>query len=167
MLTIKNPKSVVWADIPLEELARGDASDTYFTYKINEILENNYDSEDQRKLIEYVLSPLLVVVARMEFNGIDLSEEKMKELSKELDPAIMESEDMLFSMDGVEPTDNLNSAEDLGKILFSREGGMELYPPDWTAKKKPKTCKNTLAILLEQIDDELSTRSRSKSNRSK
>ena len=167
MLTIKNPKSVVWADIPLEELARGVAFDTYFTYKINGILENNYDSEDQRKLIEYVLSPLLIVVARMEFNGIDISEEKMKELSRDLDPAIMESEDTLYSMVGVEPTDNLNSADDLGKILFSRQGGMELYPPDWTAKKQPKTCKNTLAILLEQIENELSARSRSRGNRSK
>ena len=156
----------MWADIPLEELARGVSSDTYFTYKINDILENNYKNEEQRKLVEFVLSPLLVVVARMEFNGIDLSEEKMKELSRELDPAIMESEDLLYSMDGVEPTDNLNSADDLGKILFGREGGMELYPPDWTAKKQPKTCKNTLAILLEQIDDELSRRSRSRSNRS-
>jgi DNA polymerase I-like protein with 3'-5' exonuclease and polymerase domains len=159
MLTIKNAKNTVWADIPLDDLARGNALDIHFTYLIDDILEDGYDSDKQKKLLDYILNPLLVHVARMEYNGIDISEENMQALGSKLNYAIIEKEDSLYLIDGVETSDNLKSSEDLGNILYGREGGMELYPPDWTAKDKPKTCKNTLGILLEQIDDELERRS--------
>ena len=167
MLSVKNANNVVWEDMPLADLARGNALDIHFTYQIDEIISEEYDSEEQKNLVEYVLCPLLVPVARMEYKGIDISEENMMNINSGLISAIMEKEDSLYSIDGVASSDNLNSSDDLGEILYAREGGMELYPPDWTSKNKPKTCKTTLGILLEQIDDELEKRSKSTRKRSK
>ena len=158
MLSVKNPKTVDWGGMPLDQLARGNVLDVHFTYKINSILESNYKNEKQKKLMKYLINPLLVIISKMEFNGIDVSKEKLNELDSELVRAIMEVEDRLYSLDGVLPTDNLSSPDILAAILYGRDGAMELYPPDWIAKKQAKTCKETLGILLEQIDEELAKR---------
>ena len=43
-------------------------------------------------------------------------------------------------------------------ILYTREGGMELYPPDRTPKGAPSVSAPTLKLLLEHIDEELERR---------
>ena len=54
--------------------------------------------------------------------------------------------------------DNLASNKDLIDILYTRETGMGLYPPDKTAKGNPSVSAPTLKLLLEQIEEELQSR---------
>ena len=70
----------------------------------------------------------------------------------------MEEEDFLYSCKGVTKTDNLSSNNDLIDILYTREEGMGLYPPDKTAKGKPSVSAPTLKLLLDHIEEELKTR---------
>jgi len=58
----------------------------------------------------------------------------------------------------VEKADNLSSTNDLIKILYTREGGFGLYPPDRTAKGAPSVSAPTLKIVLEHLEDELKKR---------
>ena len=70
----------------------------------------------------------------------------------------MDDEDELYSCSGVTTKDNLSSNNDLIEILYTREDGMGLYPPDKTAKGKPSVSAPTLKLLLEHIEEELATR---------
>jgi hypothetical protein len=70
----------------------------------------------------------------------------------------MEEEDFLYTCKGVMKTDNLSSNGDLIEILYTREEGMGLYPPDKTPKGSPSVAAPTLKLLLEHIEDELENR---------
>ena len=70
----------------------------------------------------------------------------------------MEEEDLLYECKGITKEDNLSSNVTLIEILYTREGGMELYPPDKTGKGKPSVSAPTLKLLLEHIEEELESR---------
>ena len=52
----------------------------------------------------------------------------------------------------------MSSNNDLIEILYTREDGMGLYPPDRTGKEKPSVAAATLKLLVEHIEEELAKR---------
>jgi hypothetical protein len=71
---------------------------------------------------------------------------------------IIDIEDALFMCPQVNKKDNLASTQDLAQVFYTREGGFELYPPDNTDKGAPSVNKDTLKIILDQINQELINR---------
>ena len=110
------------------------------------------------KLIEKVVMPSLETFAEMEYNGLDVDVATLESVGRELSTKNMDEEDSLYYCKGVEKTDNLSSNHDLIKLLYTREGSLELYPPDRTAKGSPSVSAPTLKLLLEHIDEELKSR---------
>jgi DNA polymerase I-like protein with 3'-5' exonuclease and polymerase domains len=110
------------------------------------------------KLIENVVMPSLETFSEMEYNGLLVDTSRLDAVGRQLKSKNMEDEDSLYSIKGVQNTDNLSSNNDLIEILYTREDGMELYPPDKTAKGKPSVSAPTLKLLLEHIEEELATR---------
>mgnify|MGYP006412868701 FL=1 len=96
----------------------------------------------------------------MEYDGLNVSREKLAEVGGELQEACLEIEETVYSSDKVMEDDNLSSTNDLVQILYTREDGFNLYPPDRTAKGKPSVSAPTLKILLGQINEELARRSK-------
>ena len=76
-------------------------------------------------------------------------------MGRQLSSKNMDREDGLYTCKGVTTKDNVSSNADLCEILYTREGGMELYPPDRTPKGAPSVSAPTLKLLLEHIDEEL------------
>ena len=91
----------------------------------------------------------------MERDGLLVSENVLKLVGKSLSDKKLDNEDSLYVYDAIKKTDNLSSNNDLIEILYTREGGMELYPPDKTAKGKPSVSAPTLKLLLDIIEKEL------------
>jgi DNA polymerase I-like protein with 3'-5' exonuclease and polymerase domains len=94
----------------------------------------------------------------MEHEGIDIDLVALDKVGKQLKSKNMNEEDDLYVHKCLTKEDNLSSTADLIDILYTRDGGFELYPPDRTAKGKPSVSAPTLKLLLEQIEQELKDR---------
>ena len=110
------------------------------------------------KLLDKVVMPSLETFADMEYHGLDVDPKVLESVGRDLVAKNMDEEDFLYSCKGVTKTDNLSSNNDLIDILYTREEGMGLYPPDKTAKGKPSVSAPTLKLLLDHIEEELKTR---------
>jgi DNA polymerase I-like protein with 3'-5' exonuclease and polymerase domains len=158
MLTIDNPSRFDWANMDLSDCCEGNAMDTYFTLKLFDLIMKRLEGQPVMKLIENVVMPSLETFAEMEYNGLDVDLSTLESVGKQLRSTNMDEEDFLYTCKSVTKTDNLSSNNDLIEILYTREEGMELYPPDKTAKGKPSVSAPTLKLLLEHIDVELERR---------
>ena len=157
MLTISNPKTFDWANMDLGDCMEGNAADTHFTLKLYDLVMERLD-ERAIKLLEFVLMPSLENFAEMEWTGLDVDRSALDLVGRQLKGESMNQEDMLLECKGVTTDDNMSSNTHLQDIMYTREGAMELYPPDRTAKGTPSVSAPTLKILLEQINQELESR---------
>jgi DNA polymerase I-like protein with 3'-5' exonuclease and polymerase domains len=158
MLTVDNPSKFDWKNMELSKCCEGNAMDAYFTRKLFLLIKEKMEEHTSMKLIEKVVMPSIETFADMEYNGLDVDPNKLQSVGKQLRDLNVEQEDALYYCKGVKKTDNLSSNNDLIEILYTREEGMGLYPPDRTGKEKPSVAAATLKLLLEQIDEELSKR---------
>jgi DNA polymerase I-like protein with 3'-5' exonuclease and polymerase domains len=159
MLTVSNPKNFDWASISLSDCCEGNAADAYFTLKLFDLVTSKLEEKGCLSFVEQVLPDALEVFSDMEYEGLQVSESKLKQLDRELSNLIVNQEDDLYTFNQVLKTDNLASNNDLTEIFYTREGGFELYPPDKTGSGKPSVSAPTLKLLLEQINSEISKRS--------
>jgi len=106
-------------------------------------LEENIPAE-QESLLKDVEMPTSEVLAYMEFAGIKVDRETLRELSKEMAIGIENSERQIFALARQEF--NINSPKQLGKILFE-DLGLRVV-------KKTKTGYATGAEILEELYDD-------------
>ena len=132
--------------------------DSYFTLKLFNLICEKMEGEPMFKLIREVMMPSLEIFSEIEYNGMDVDPSVLDDVGKSLRSKNMNEEDFLYTCNGVTKTDNLASNADLIEILYTREGAMEMYPPDKTAKGKPSVSAPTLKLLLEHVEEELSNR---------
>jgi len=158
MLTIENPNKFDWAAMPLSDCCEGNAMDAYFTLKLFNLICEKLEGEAVFKLIEQIVMPSLETFSEMEYEGLGVDPNVLDSVGRDLNVKNMNEEDFLYTCDGVKKTDNLSSNNDLIEIIYTREGSMELYPPDKTSKGKPSVSAPTLKLLLEHIDEELASR---------
>ena len=158
MLTINNPKTFDWSQMSLDDCCEGNAMDAYFTLKLFAVCEEKLGKTGMLPLFEKLLSPALSAFTTIEHGGLHVSRDKMKVLAKQLQHFNINKEDSLYDCKGVTKTDNFSSNLDLIGVLYTREGGLGLYPPDKTSKGSPSVSAPTLKILLEQIEKELTKR---------
>ena len=142
----------------LSDCCEGNAIDTYFTLKLFDLIMAKLDGQPVINLIENIVMPSLETFSEMEYEGLGVDPDVLESVGRELNVKNMNEEDFLYTCNGVEKTDNLSSNNDLINILYTREGSMELYPPDKTSKGKPSVSAPTLKLLLEHIDEELESR---------
>tara|TARA_R100000951_G_scaffold30502_2_gene26223 strand:- start:13729 stop:14208 length:480 start_codon:yes stop_codon:yes gene_type:complete len=158
MLTIKNPKTFDWANMALSDCCEGNAADSYFTLKLFELIEKKLEDLGMANLLSKLIMPSLSTFSEMEHAGMQVSESKLDSVGRLLRVANIEEEDALYGYDQVSTDDNLSSNNDLIEILYTREGGFALYPPDRTATGSPSVSAPTLKLLLEHIEEELNKR---------
>jgi DNA polymerase I-like protein with 3'-5' exonuclease and polymerase domains len=158
MLTIKNPKTFDWANMALSDCCEGNAADSYFTLKLFNLIEDRIKELGMGNILSSLIMPSLSMFSEMEFAGMQVSEEKLGEVGRQLNVANIEEEDALYGFPQVSTSDNLSSNNDLIEILYTREGAFEMYPPDRTGKGSPSVSAPTLKLLLEQIEQELNKR---------
>ena len=132
--------------------------DSYFTLKLFNLICEKMEGGSMFKLIKEIMMPSLEIFSEMEYNGMDIDTDVLDSVGKQLRSKNMDEEDDLYTCKGVVKTDNLSSNNDLIEILYTREEGMGLYPPDKTEKGSPSVSAPTLKLLLEHVEEELSNR---------
>ncbi|MCF3110996.1 DNA polymerase I [Niabella sp. CC-SYL272] len=105
-------------DVEIEKIKDYAAEDADITLQLKEVFEPLLEQRQVRQVFEEVENPLVQVLTNMEFEGIRIDEEFLKNYSKELEKDAAEAEKKVFEIAGVKF--NLASPKQLGEVLFER-----------------------------------------------
>jgi len=141
------PKGQTMADVAIPLVANYCGMDVYLTFQLMGILKNELAKipELERVFTEIEL-PLEPVLAAMEYRGITLDLDFLKQLSKEFDQALQRIESQAHVLVG-QPI-NLNSPKQLGVLLFETLG------LDKKKTRKTQSGYATDATTLEKLKGE-------------
>jgi DNA polymerase-1 len=117
-------------DVGLEKITDYAAEDADITLQLKQVFFPRLKEKAVEKVFYEVENPLVRVLTDMEFEGIRVDMEFLREYSKELDKDARQSEEKVYEQAG--ERFNLASPQQLGKILFEK---MQLDPK----AKKTKT----------------------------
>ncbi len=166
MLTVEDSKTFDWKNIPLAMCLEGNAKDAFYTLRCYEHLLKRVEEVGLVKLYEKLIAPLSVAFRDMEYDGLIIDQKVLAELKVAISDKIKRLEGELKTSNRVPADSNLNSADDLIKILFSLEWenddwqikedvGFGLYPPVKTKKGQPGTDDETMTLVKSMVDEEV------------
>jgi DNA polymerase-1 len=117
-------------DVELEKIKDYAAEDADITLQLKNVFLPLLKKKEVEKVFYEVENPLVKVLADMEYEGIKIDEEFLKDYSKELEKEAKKSEEAVYKQAGVRF--NLASPKQLGEVLFDK---LKLDP----SAKKTKT----------------------------
>ncbi|MGB0949351.1 MAG: DNA polymerase I, partial [Marinirhabdus sp.] len=112
----KNQKSM--RDVPINEQTEYAVEDADITLQLKEHFSSELKEANTQKLFSEIEVPLLQVLADMELEGINLNEDFLKQLSKQLEVDIQNLERQIYEAAGEKF--NIASPKQLGDILFGK-----------------------------------------------
>lgn len=101
-----------------EQVKNYACEDADITLKLKNILAKAIEKEGLQKLLYEIELPLVYVLADMEYTGVRLDTEALKEYSKTLTLELQSIESKIHEQAGIEF--NINSAKQVGEVLFDR-----------------------------------------------
>ena len=131
-------------DVNVDALSEYAAEDADITFRLYEILSKELKKEKLEKLAYEVEFPLASVLEDIEYTGINVDRNALKELSKDFDKELKDNTKKIYKLAGEEF--NINSPKQLQVILFNKLG--------LQSGKKTKTGYSTDARSLEMLRGE-------------
>jgi len=117
-------------DVELEKIKEYAAEDADITLQLKQIFLPQLKEKEVEKVFYEVENPLVKVLTDMEYEGVKIDEEFLRDYSKELEKDAKKSEESVYKQAGVRF--NLASPKQLGEVLFDK---LKLDP----SAKKTKT----------------------------
>ncbi len=105
-------------DVPLPQITEYAAEDADITFQLKQQLDLLLDKEDVRDLFEKVDNPLVRILADMEYEGVNLDVDFLRQYSGDLAVTIQKAQQSVFEQAGV--SFNLASPKQLGEVLFEK-----------------------------------------------
>ncbi|HEX9935065.1 MAG TPA: DNA polymerase, partial [bacterium] len=140
-------KQISMAEVELEKIAEYACEDAEVALRLRGLFEPKLKTIGVESLFRDVEIPLILVLAEMEENGVSLDLRLLNKMSgemeKELDRLVRE----IHGLAG--ETFNINSTQQLGKILFEKLKVHE--SAGWKRPKKTKTGYSTDVSVLEEL----------------
>lgn len=130
--------------VSIEEASSYACDDAFATLELTKFWQNNLD-ERELKLLYEVETPLSLVLAQMEYDGVSIDAAYLKKLSDEFHTKIQDLETKIFDIAGM--TFNVNSPKQVSEVLF---GKLQLI----SKKKRGKAVNSTSAEILEELAQE-------------
>ncbi|MFK2824634.1 DNA polymerase I [Bacillus sp. B190/17] len=124
-----------------EQYAEHIASKAAVIEKLKAICLKEMEENQQLELFYELELPLALILADMEWEGVQVDVNRLKEMGEELKGRLADIEQTIYALAGTEF--NINSPKQLGTILFDKLG----LPPI----KKTKTGYSTSADVLEKL----------------
>ncbi|MBW1973538.1 MAG: DNA polymerase I [Deltaproteobacteria bacterium] len=137
-------KEVTFDKVDVEKAKDYSCEDSEVTFILAKRFFPELEKQGLMKLFKELEMPLVVVLAKMEMNGVKVDKAKLTELSKEFEQRMREMEKEIYKMAG-EPF-NINSPKQLSVVLFEK-----LKLP---VIKKGKTGYSTNEAVLTQLAQE-------------
>jgi len=139
-------KQKSFALVPVDDAVFYSAEDADCTYRVKRLIESQLKEARLDKLYREIEMPLVEVLSEMEFEGVNIDEPFLKQLSVEMETELGSFAGQIYDAAGEEF--NINSTQQLAKILFEKLG---LKPVRKTGKK---TGYSTDQSVLEQLSSE-------------
>ncbi|MBA3828129.1 MAG: DNA polymerase I [Taibaiella sp.] len=117
-------------DVPLEQIKEYAAEDADITLQLKQAFDPLLKKQEVAIVFDTVENPLVPVLLEMEYEGVQVDVDFLREYSKELERDIRQAEENVYRHAGV--TFNIGSPKQLGEVLF------DLMKVD-TGAKKTKT----------------------------
>lgn len=114
----KGAKQGSMRDVPLEKIKEYAAEDADITLQLKNALEPKLKSDDLEKLFYEMETPLVPVLADMEYEGIKIDATFLEDYSKVLTTKIIELEEKIIAAAGT--PFNIGSPKQVGEILFDK-----------------------------------------------
>lgn len=105
-------------DVPLEKITDYAAEDADITLQLHQAFTPLLKKKEVERVFTEVENPLVKVLTAMEFEGIKVDVNFLKEYSKELEAEAKQSEERVYDQAGVRF--NLASPRQLGEVLFEK-----------------------------------------------
>lgn len=135
------------ADVELEKIAEYACEDAETVYRLRTVLEPKLKETGTETLFREIEMPLVHVLAKMEENGVYLDTSLLSALSQKMEKELAQLRKEIYELAGEEF--NINSTQELGKILFEKLKVHELA--GWKKPKKTKTGYATDVSVLESL----------------
>ena len=114
----KGKNQLTMRDVPLEQQTEYAVEDSDITLQLKEHFKKELVDANTQRLFEDIEIPLLRVLANMELEGINLDQDFLNTLSKDLNKDIENLEKSIYNTAG--ETFNIASPKQLGIILFEK-----------------------------------------------
>jgi DNA polymerase-1 len=105
-------------DVEIEKIKEYAAEDADITLQLKTIFEPKLKEVESEKLIHEIEHPLIYVLADMEYEGVRIDHDTLREFSKELETDIAKLEKTVYEKAGVRF--NIASPKQLGEVLFEK-----------------------------------------------
>lgn len=130
--------------VPLPQVVEYSAEDADYTWRMYRNYEPRLAPAGVEKLFYDVEMPLVRVLAQMEFHGISLDAERLREMGAQMQRRIAELAEQVQKLVGVRF--NLDSPKQLAEVLFDRL--------QMRVVRRTKTARSTDAETLETLAEE-------------
>jgi len=111
-------KAVTFDQIELERAKDYSCEDADVTLQLSHLLFPKLKEEGFKDLFDRVEIPLVMVLAKMEMNGVKIDQDLLQEYSKEIETQLQQKMERIYGLAG--EVFNINSSQQLGKILFDK-----------------------------------------------
>jgi DNA polymerase-1 len=105
-------------DVEIEKIKEYAAEDADITLQLKTVFEPKLKAAEGEKLIHEVEHPLIYVLADIEYEGVKIDHNTLKEFSKELETDVAKLEKTVYEKAGVRF--NIASPKQLGEVLFEK-----------------------------------------------
>jgi DNA polymerase-1 len=105
-------------DVEIEKIKEYAAEDADITLQLKEIFEPKIKQVEAENLLHQIENPLIYVLADIEFEGVRIDHDTLKEFSKDLETDIAKLEKTVYEKAGVRF--NIASPKQLGEVLFEK-----------------------------------------------
>lgn len=112
----KGKDQITMRHVPLEHIKEYAAEDADVTLQLKHVFDPLLDQQQVRNIFEDIENKLVPVLIEMEYEGVGLDIDFLRDYSKELERDIRQAEENVFKQAGV--NFNLGSPKQLGEVLF-------------------------------------------------
>jgi len=139
----KGRKELNFSEVDIGTATLYSGEDAEITFRLINVLQKELNRLNLYTLYRDVEMPLLNVLTYMEYNGVYVNPEKLRELSKYLRVKIQEEEEIIYNL--AQERFNINSPKALSNLLFEK-----LKLP---VIKQTRTGISTDLAVLEELED--------------
>ena len=136
-----------WANMPLDDLAFGNAMDCDFTLRAYHVLQKQMKEKSVNKVYDNLLKDILVILGMVENFGIKVDTEYLLDLEDALGVELRQLKERLQELSPSGEV-NPNSTPEMGSLLFTSDG-FDLTPTMFSEKTKmPQISDEHLSEVL-------------------
>ncbi|MDT3403957.1 DNA polymerase I [Mucilaginibacter terrae] len=118
LIGAKGKNQLTMRDVDVEKVKEYAGEDADVTLQLKQVFEPKLKQVEAEDLLNKIEHPLIYVLGDVEFEGVKVDQQTLKEFSKELETDLVRLEQTVYEKAGVRF--NISSPKQLGEVLFEK-----------------------------------------------